>query len=319
MNPLLVIICTYNPRREFLLETLAALRAQSIPATEWSLLVVDNGSTDALKGWLDLSWHPSAKIVREEMLGIAHARHRALHEARATGAGTILFVDDDNILNPDYLDRGAQIGVAWPQLGAWGGQLLPRFAVTPPDWVKNYFNYLAITPLSADVWCNCVKSYDMVPPTAGCFLRESVWRRYLELVAQDPRRLLLSRAEDMDLVLTSIDLGLGLGRFRDLQLTHIVPSVRLTPAYVTNLVESTAVGMGMMEYIRYGRIPRRVAPGTIDRALLHWRATRLPEPLRSIHRAELRGKAAARRIVLTWAANAVQQDENTLQPAPVRA
>lgn len=315
MSRLLVIICTHNPRREFLEETLGALRGQSLRLTDWDLMLVDNASASPLRNWVDVSWHPSAQIVREESIGVAHARHRAMQEACALNADLILFVDDDNILHPDYLATGLTIATDWPRIGAWGGQLLPRYAATPPKWIKNYLNYLAVTPLATDLWCNSVKSYDMVPPTAGCFLRTSVWKRYLELIEQDPRRLTLARAEDMDLVLTAIDLGLGIGRFRDLQLTHIVPANRLTPAYVTNLIEGTVVGMAMMEYIRYGRAPRPLAKGLLDCALLHWRAARLPEPIRSIRRAEIRGCAAARRIVHAWETGGSSSERTHLETA----
>src|SRR5690606_23643992 len=121
----------------------------------------------------------------------------------------------------DYLTRGLELAERWPQLGCWGGQLLPRYAVTPPAWIKNYLNYLAIYPLATDLWCNTAISYSMIPPTAGCFLRAPLWRRYLQLIDEEPRRLLLHRSEDMDLALTAMDLGLGVGRFRILQLTHI--------------------------------------------------------------------------------------------------
>ncbi len=319
MSRPLVIICTYNPRREFLGETLGALRGQSLPLAEWDLMLIDNASTPPLRDWVDLSWHPSAHIVREEKVGVAHARHRAMREARVLGTDLILFVDDDNILHRDYLAAGLAIASDWPKLGAWGGQLLPRYAVNPPGWIKNYLGYLAIFPLSTDLWCNQVKSYDMVPPTAGCFLRAAVWERYLELIEQDPRRLGLARAEDMDLVLTAIDLGLGIGRFRDLQLTHIVPANRLTPAYITNLVEGTMVGMAMMEYIRYRRAPRPLARGLVERALLHWRAARLPEPIRSIRRAEIRGRAAACRIVHAWQTSAAASQTANLETMPATA
>jgi len=319
MSRLLVIICTHNPRREFLEETLGALKGQSLRVSDWNLMLVDNASTSPLQDWVDLSWHPSAHIVREEKVGVAHARHRAMQEARALGTDLILFVDDDNILHSDYLATGLTIASDWPKLGAWGGQLLPRYAATPPNWIKNYLNYLAINPLATDLWCNSVKSYDMVPPTAGCFLRAAVWEHYLELIKQDPRRLGLARAEDMDLVLTATDLGLGIGRFRDLQLTHIVPANRLTPAYVTNLVEGTMVGMAMMEYIRYRRAPRPLAKGLVERALLHWRAARLPEPIRSIRRAEIRGRAAACRIVHAWQTGGASAQTSNLEAVTVTA
>lgn len=313
-QPLTIIICSHNPKREYISETLDALRMQTVPASRWNLLLIDNGSKEPLASWINLSWHPSARILREEKLGVAHARHRAFLEAQANGADMILFVDDDNILEPDYLERGAEIAAEWPLLGCWGGQLLPRYTVPPPTWAKNYLNYLAVYPLATDLWCNSVKSYSMVPPTAGCFLRGPVWRRYLNLIDQDSRRLDLTRSEDMDLALTAIDLGLGVGRFRKLRLTHIVPANRLTPEYFENLLESTMVGTGMMEYIRFGRIPKPSSPSVVDRALLKLRTQRLPEPLRTFARAELRGRDAARRIVLAWDASAPQTAVADLQP-----
>src|SRR5690606_3077948 len=116
------------------------------------------------------------------------------------------------------LAQGLALAAAWPQLGAWGGQLLPRYETPPPSWIGNYLKYLAVAPLDADQWTNHVTSYDPVPPTAGCFLRAPVWLRHLELLARDPRRFALGprggervSGEDTDLVLTAIDLGLGVG------------------------------------------------------------------------------------------------------------
>ena len=321
-SPLLVIICTHNPRKEYLRATLAGLRNQSLPATAWNLLLVDNASAEPVSGWVDLAWHPHASIVNEPMVGTAQARHRALREAAAVGAGLILFVDDDNILEPDYLVQGLQLGADWPQLGAWGGQLLPRYEMPPPDWLGRYLNYLAITPLATDRWTNCVHSYDMVPPTAGCFLRPAVWRRYLVLVSAEPRRLTLGahggepvRGEDTDLVLTAIDLNLGLGRFRALRLDHLIPAGRFDPHYVARLVCGTALGIGLMEYIRFQRIPRKAGPSRLERLLLDWRARRLPEPHRSILLAELRGRAEARRTIMGWRQAPAEAD---LRPATIQ-
>ena len=75
---LLVIICTHNPREAGLRETLEALRRQTVPGTEWDLLVIDNCSRTPLADWLDLAWHSHARIVREERLGTAYARLHAL-------------------------------------------------------------------------------------------------------------------------------------------------------------------------------------------------------------------------------------------------
>ena len=98
-----VIICTRNPREDYLRRTLDALKAQSLPKDQWELLVVDNASDAPLAGRFDLSWHPNARHVREEKVGLTHAR---LHGIAASQADLLVFVDDDNVLRPDYLRAG---------------------------------------------------------------------------------------------------------------------------------------------------------------------------------------------------------------------
>lgn len=302
---LAVVICTHNPRPAFLTETLAALRAQTLPNDEWDLLIIDNASTPSLLARCELGWHPRARIVDEPELGIAHARARALRETAAYSL--LLFVDDDNLLEPDYLAEGLRLAGEWPQLGAWGGQLLPRFEVEPPLWTKNYLKYLAVRPLDRPLWTNRIDNYDLVPPTAGCFVRQNVRARFLELIAAQPMHLALGergrdlmRGEDMDLLLTAIDLGLGLGLFPSLRLQHLIPAERLTLDYFTRLITGVTCGHGLVEFIRHRRKPE--TPGrTLPERLLHrWRAKRLPSPLRELYAAEWRGRERARELIAAW-------------------
>jgi hypothetical protein len=134
-----------------------------------------------------------------------------------------------------------------------------------------------------------------------------VWEHYLQLVAQNPLRLTLGargqdqvRGEDTDLVLAAIDLGLGLGRFPILRLEHIIPAGRLTVTYLDNLIAGVNLGTGILEYIRYGRVPAPLAASWPERLLLAYRARRLPEPLRTFYQAELRGRASARAQIKAW-------------------
>lgn len=311
--PLLVAICTHNPRLEVIRETLAALRTQTVDCHQWKLLIVDNASTVSLAEQLELSWHPSARVVREENLGTAHARLRALQEASRSGAELLLFVDDDTVLARDYIARGLAIAADWRELGCWGGQMLPRFETSPPDWIANYLKYLAIWKLERASWTNRVPaSYDEVPPTAGCFIRSAVWKKFIELAEADPRRLTLGakgkdqvRGEDIDLILTAIDIGLGIGRFPELALEHLIPRQRLTVDYIENLLAGTYLGTGLLEYLRYRRMPPPIGHGIGDRALLYWRAYRLPDPLRRFCLAEMRGRRRARAIVQGWQAESM--------------
>lgn len=307
---MIVALCTHNPRTEYLAETLRALRAQTLPVPEWELLVVDNASRPPLAPALDLAWHPRARVVREERLGTAHARLLALREMLARGHQTLLFVDDDNLLAPDYLTTGLTLGRQHPALGAWGGQLIPRFETPPPPWFRRYQNYLAIWEFSEPRTCAAFHRYDDLPPTAGCFLRDTVAARYLRLVEEDPRRLELGargsvqlRGEDTDLLLTTYDCALQVGRLPSLRLTHLIPRGRLAPAYVADLLHGTILGTAMLEFLRFGKIPPRPRGGVLPNLVRLWKTSRLPAPLRRIAFAEWRAQRQAPALIATWRRN----------------
>jgi len=144
-----VVIATHNPRADYLRRTLEALRGQTMPREQWELVVVDNSSRVPLRAaglkdkgtkgqkdgenCIDLSWHPEARIVREERLGLTFARLRGFAEAKGE---LIVMVDDDNLLAPDYLETAVRIAEERPMLGAFGGKCLAEFEVEPPEWLK---------------------------------------------------------------------------------------------------------------------------------------------------------------------------------------
>src|SRR5687768_16787095 len=73
-SDLSVIICSHNPRREYLDRVLGALRGQTLPQSQWEVLVVDSASREPLQERVGLEWHPSARIVREDEPGLTRAR-----------------------------------------------------------------------------------------------------------------------------------------------------------------------------------------------------------------------------------------------------
>src|SRR5215217_6870119 len=95
-----VIICTHNPRADYLKRTLDSLRAQTLSNDQWELLLIDNASTMPLASSWDISWHPHALHIKEDELGLTSARRRGMREA---SADLLVFVDDDNVLDISYL------------------------------------------------------------------------------------------------------------------------------------------------------------------------------------------------------------------------
>jgi GT2 family glycosyltransferase len=240
-----VVICTHNPRADFLTRTLASLRAQSLSSAEWELLVVDNASRVPLPPDTALPGHPASRVVAEPEIGLTAARLRGIAEARAE---LLVFVDDDNILAPDYLARAAALATAWPMLGVWGcGSYAPEWEVAPAPGFEEYIRYLAVHRAPRDRWSNQPFDYAATPAGAGLCVRAQVARRYANNVRHDPRRKLLGRTganlagcEDFDLALTAIDLGLGTGVFTELAMTHLMPRGRVEESYLLRLIEGHA-------------------------------------------------------------------------------
>ena len=242
--PLSVVVCTHNPRVEFLSRTLDALKNQTYPQELWQLVIIDNLSSTAVASLYDISWHKNGKHVVENNLGLTPARLRGVAE---TTGEVIVFVDDDNVLDAEYLSHVADIARSFPFLGAWGGNIVPEFGGTPPEWTRQFWAMLAIVTVKADVWSNRTDNLDTTPCGAGMCVRRSVADVYSQRCkdsslrrALDRRGSSLGSCGDTDFALTACDINLGTGLFSRLKVTHIIPKERLSPAYLARLAEEMA-------------------------------------------------------------------------------
>ncbi|NES18028.1 MAG: glycosyltransferase family 2 protein [Symploca sp. SIO3E6] len=257
-----VITCTHNPRGDYLDKVLAALKSQTLPLEQWEFLLIDNASERSLASEIDLSWHPQARHVREDKLGLTPARLRGIEEAKAD---VLVFVDDDNVLDSDYLEVTLKISKEWPKIGAWGGQIRGEFETAPPDWAKPYLYQLCIRAFEEDKWSNILHQHETTPCGAGICVRQIVGKKYAELVNNDPIRIALDRkgklltsSGDTDLAFTACDLGLGTGQFTSLKLTHLIPTNRLKIEYLIRLHEGLAYSSTMLNYLR-GKMPQHTS------------------------------------------------------------
>jgi glycosyltransferase involved in cell wall biosynthesis len=291
MQPVIsIIICTHNPRRDYLDKVLEALRCQTLPTEQWELLLIDNASNEPLDSAIDLSWHPQARHIREEQLGLTPARLRGIKEAEAE---ILVFVDDDNVLDLDYLEVALHISKAWPILGAWGGQIRPEFEETPPDWTKPYWDRLAIREFDRDMWSSLGEA---VPYGAGMCVRKVVANKYAESLHNNPVRLKLDRkgkllfsAGDLDVALTSCDLSLGTGLFVRLRVAHLMPAYRLQEEYLARLIEANTYSCTMLHYFR-GKTPEPLNLSWVRKLVESYRLWRMEPRQRRFYKAWRRGQ-----------------------------
>lgn len=220
----------------------------------WELLIIDNASAAEKAPRPDLSWHPRARLLKEPKLSLTQARLRGIQEA----AGELLvFVDDDNVLDPDYLGTAQRVAQQKLFLGSWSGQCRPEFEEPPPEWTHRYWGNLVIRQFDQDVWSNLPRLGETMPCGAGLCVRRDVAQHYLHLHKSGKRSMLLDRVGnslasggDNDLAACACDLGLGVGLITALKLTHLIPSERVTEQYLVRLAEGIYCSAVVLSYLR---------------------------------------------------------------------
>lgn len=290
-----VIICTFNPREENIRRTIEGLQKQTLPRQEWELLVVDNASSNPLANRLDLSWHPHSRHLLEPKPGKLNAWLLGMRESRAD---ILIFVDDDNVLAPDYLEQAVAVGEQKPFLGAWGGSVIPEYEAPLPDWVGDQVWRLTVIEVKTDIWSNLRDEFHTKPVGAGLCVRRAVADRYLQRCGQNQNSRALDRSGtglggygDMDLCQCAIDIGLGTGRFKGLTLTHLIPASRLTLDYFVRHAENDAASYLIYRAIRGLPYRHLVNHSWFKRLIwhLHCLKHRVPREQRQIHAAYARG------------------------------
>lgn len=267
ISSLSVCLCTHDPRRDHMERVMAALAAQTLDRARWECIVIDNASRPPVASWLGTACGALApRIVREERLGVVHARMRAAVEA---SAAAIVFVDDDNLLAADYLAQVIDLLNADPALGAFAGRNVGEFETPPPAWLLPFLRYLSIGD-AGDRPIRGVKGQPYgpwYPRGAGMAVRTAAARRWAGETARDPERLRLGRfgaelggGEDTDIVTSVLDQGLAAAYCPQLRLTHLIPSDRLTFDYMARLVYNTHLTNDRIDFMRKTRRPPRPWP-----------------------------------------------------------
>ena len=242
-----VILCTHNPDALRLRRTLAGLRAQTLTPDTWETLLIDNASSPALSlSAFTADAPPNLRILREPLLGLTCARRAGL---RAVNSAYALFVDDDNILAPDYLAQTLAAFARLPRVGALGGKSLPEFSSPLPagDWRREFIPLLAVRDLGenelistglrpAGATHNHYPAF--APIGAGMAIRLSAitdWLAQSTPALSDRRGDELTSAGDNDIVLSILRAGWEVAYIPALSLIHLIPESRLEPAYLARL------------------------------------------------------------------------------------
>ncbi len=299
---LTVVVPTYNPRMDHFQRVLESLRRQTAAKDTWDLLVVDNNSEPPVAGQIDLSWHPRARVLVETRQGKMHAIGAAF---RNTETELVMFLDDDTVANTDLVERTLRIAARHTMLGTWSPRVELEFedpALAPS--VPLLRAMLSERLIDEPAWSNDLNHAASTPWGGGMCVRRSVADAYLVQTAANPNRLQLDPMGDQpgyggdsDLAFTGCSIGLGMGVFPELVITHLIPARRSTREYLLRNLEAHEYSHILQQHAHTGRVPPR--PTMRSRVVRWLRWAKSGPAAREIMAAEDRSRAAARHTIAT--------------------
>lgn len=248
------IICTYNARQGYLTRALKALEAQTLSSDLWNLVIVDNASSPPVAPSLLDGLNLQATIIREEEPGKVNAMIAA---ASHPLGNWLVFVDDDNVLAPNYLEALSSLSTEFPRIGVISASIEGEFETPVPEWAKPFLSYLAIRPLTEAYWGNSAGPH-IGPIGAGMCVRRPVYDAFVDSYRLGNVAVSLGRTagslaagtDDTVFMDLAFPLGLGCGAFPELRMTHLISSGRLEFPYLKRLITDISRSHALLEMQR---------------------------------------------------------------------
>jgi cellulose synthase/poly-beta-1,6-N-acetylglucosamine synthase-like glycosyltransferase len=243
-----VVVCCHNSAARIgpTLEHLARQR----PRCAWEVIVVDNGSCDDTVAVAGLTWqeHGSPaplRVVSEPQLGLTFARACGISEAQHE---YVVFCDDDNWLDADYLQQAVEIIDSEPEIGALGGICRAASDAEIPAWFWSYAHEYA-------VGAQALESGDITSRRllwgAGMVLRRSAIQHIMaegvRTLLTDRRGTELTTGGDSEICKWLILAGYRLWYDERLKLTHFIRPDRLTKEHCQRLRAANDAAGGLLK------------------------------------------------------------------------
>jgi glycosyltransferase involved in cell wall biosynthesis len=254
-----VVICCHNSTA-LLPATLEHLSRQTVaPGVNWEVVVVDNASTDGTSDLARRLWpvsiRTSLRAVIEPQPGVAHARVRGMTEARYD---IISFIDDDNWVNPGWVQTVFDVMRSHPEVGALGGINAPAFETARPGWFGTVANLYATGPEGEP--SGDVTGAHMLFG-AGLNVRYSALtdarQKGFRPIAVGRQGTSLGAGDDLELDYFLLLSGWSIWIDPRLRITHFLPDRRLKWAYARRLAYGSAFATVERDALVYACKPPR--------------------------------------------------------------
>ncbi|ARV61769.1 glycosyl transferase family 2 [Nostocales cyanobacterium HT-58-2] len=243
-----LVICTYN-NAELLDRALIAISKQQVPDDiKWTVLVVNNNCTDETAQVVDRHIQsqkiPYLSTILEPKQGLNHARQCGVIN---TTGDWIAFVDDDCILEEDWVAQAGKFAAAHPHCGAFGGRVILDWETPPPAFVLKYgYSFAQQDHGMSLTQPNCLVGAGLVVNRKAVLATNWVSKQFLS----DRVGKKLISGGDVEMVLRIRSAGYDIWYNPACKLMHFIPSRRIEQKYLINI----NYGLGISQLMSDGLV-----------------------------------------------------------------
>jgi glycosyltransferase involved in cell wall biosynthesis len=230
-----VVICTYN-RAKYLSETLESVVRQTFSPETFEIIIVDNNSADATeevcRKFINQYKNLSIYYFKEIRQGISYGRNRGVEEASGE---FIAFIDDDETVEPDYLQNLDTFFHNYPQAELSGGPVVPVYETSPPNWLSPFTMRLITGAYDKGGKIKIVGAKDY-PGTGHATFKRELFFKYGGFNTNLGRKgTSLLGGEDKDFFLRLIQNGVNCYYLPSAKIYHHIPASKLSEDFFNRL------------------------------------------------------------------------------------
>lgn len=246
------IICTYN-RDKYIYSCLQRIAENGFSPDGYEVILVNNNSTDTTeqlcgkfgKDYPQVRFH----YFNETSQGLSFARNRGIKEANGEW---LVFLDDDALIHPNYIDNLNSYLTRIPDAGAFGGQVVPEFeSGETPDWLCKWtYSWVSAIDLGQKVTLFKNGNY---PIGANMGIRRATIERcgiFNTELGRSKNNLM--GGEEKDIFYRIQSEGIPIYYFPDVAVNHVIPPHRTTADFIRRL----GTGVGASERLRCKKLSK---------------------------------------------------------------
>jgi glycosyltransferase involved in cell wall biosynthesis len=245
MPSISLITCTRNPDPDTLRRVLVGIEALRVPkGHDREYLLVDSASehplADRAEEQLFVKRESWARVVRSDEPGLSVARRLGI---TASTGDLLVWFDDDNVPEPEYLEAVVRTANAHPEVTVWGaGTIAVEFTGPVPHWVERSMRpFFQERAHGHDEFGRSTDWAPFFPVGSGMVTRRAAAERWAESSASGRYSLTgrrgaeLSAGDDAQILFGAVAAGEQVGVVARQALLHLIPPSRCTGEYLARM------------------------------------------------------------------------------------